>query len=128
MLFLIFFFFFSKDKVFVVVVVATATNDDDDDDGILGIVVVIIGCVSAVLFLRKQQHQQKRVMLCSILKKAHNEREKMRAKSTFCTKRTKEAHTKGTMMAKFHTILVFICGHTPFPKKDILLYFLCALL
>ena len=29
---------------------------------------------------------------------------------------------------KFHTILVFICGHTPFPKKDILLYFLCALL
>ena len=126
MLFLIFFFFFSKDKVFVVVVVATATNDDDDDDGILGIVVVIIGCVSAVLFLRKQQ--QKRVTLCSILKA----QKMMRAKST---KRTKEAHTKGTMSdeivkieRKFHTILVFICGHTPFPKKDILLHFLCALL
>lgn len=50
-------------------------------------------------------------------------------------KNKRVAHTKGTMSdeivkieLKFHTILVFICGHTPFPKKDILLYFLCALL
>ena len=29
---------------------------------------------------------------------------------------------------KFHTSVVDRCGHTPFPKKDIHLYFLCALL
>ena len=137
MLFSIFFFFFSKDRVFVVVVVATATNDDDDDDGILGIVVVIIGCVSAVLFLRKQQHQQKRVMLCSILKKAHNEREKMRAKSTPTIKRKKETYTKGTMSdeivvkssSNFTQEVLLLWPHA-FPKKDILilLHFLCALL
>lgn len=59
----------------------------------------------------------------------------MRAKST-CTKRTKEAFAKGTMIGeivkidelKFHTKVLLLWPHA-FPKKDILLlYFLCALL
>lgn len=63
---------------------------------------------------------------CSIIKKAHNEREKMRAKST-CIKRTKEAYTKGTMIdeivvkssSNFTQEVLLLWPHA-FPKKDIL--------
>ena len=76
-------------------------------------------------------------MLCSILKKAHNEREKMmRVQKAFYAQKEQKKHTqKGRLLdeivkieLKFHTTYSYLYVDTRFPKKDILLYFLCALL
>ena len=67
-------------------------------------------------------------MFC-VLKDDESKKHFMHKKNKRSTHKRDDCDEIVKIELKFHTILVFMCGHTPFPeKKDILLYFLCALL